>query len=194
MDLAALQNLCKRDPEAYREEFELQRRHFDTQLQIFTLKPHADSDNFESLITFLSHVAPSYPQAMGNFPQQLMDLLEQQASALEPSLRLCIAKVPHLLPLSGLMHGRRSSCCVTATCSPRPPFSPFSSSSSARRTSVRFANRCAASRCFAELRELVYEHIVHDIKRLNLKAKNNQLNRTLQNFMCASLARAPQRD
>lgn len=96
MDLAALQNLCKRDPEAYREEFELQRRHFDTQLQIFTLKPHADSDNFESLITFLSHVAPSYSQAMGNFPQQLMDLLEQQASALEPSLRLCIAKVRYL--------------------------------------------------------------------------------------------------
>lgn len=96
MDLAALQNLVKRDPEAYREEFELQRRHFDTQLQIFTLKPHADSDNFESLITFLSHVAPSYPQAMGSFPQQLMDLLEQQASALEPSLRLCIAKVQHL--------------------------------------------------------------------------------------------------
>jgi protein SDA1 len=39
-----------------------------------------------------------------------------------------------------------------------------------------------------ELRELVYEHIVHDIKRLNLKAKNNQLNRTLQNFMYTMLA------
>lgn len=41
---------------------------------------------------------------------------------------------------------------------------------------------------FAELRELVYEHIVHDIKRLNLKHKNNQLNRTLQNFMYGSFA------
>lgn len=114
MDLAALQNLVKRDPEAYREEFELQRRHFDTQLQIFTLKPHADSDNFESLITFLSHVAPSYPQAMGHFPQQLMDLLEQQATALEPSLRLCIAKVPRLFPIPLLSTPRRSFCCATA--------------------------------------------------------------------------------
>ncbi len=34
-----------------------------------------------------------------------------------------------------------------------------------------------------ELRELVFEHIVHDIKRMNLKHKNNTLNRTLQNFM-----------
>jgi hypothetical protein len=46
---------------------------------------------------------------------------------------------------------------------------------------------CIVPDRFTELRELVYEHIVHDIKRMNLKHKNNQLNRTLQNFMCASL-------
>lgn len=33
------------------------------------------------------------------------------------------------------------------------------------------------------LREMLYNHIVNDIKNANLKAKNNRLNKTLQSYM-----------
>ncbi len=56
MDLSQLQNLVKRDSEAYKEEFQSQLKHFQTQLQIFALKPQTDSTSFEQQIHFLSHV------------------------------------------------------------------------------------------------------------------------------------------
>lgn len=59
MDLLQLQNLCKRDSESYREDFQLQYRHYQTQLQLFKLKPNKESHEFEALINFLSHVRPA---------------------------------------------------------------------------------------------------------------------------------------
>ena len=38
------------------------------------------------------------------------------------------------------------------------------------------------------LRGLLYKHILNDIRKMNLKAKQNQLNRQLQNFMYKMLA------
>lgn len=38
------------------------------------------------------------------------------------------------------------------------------------------------------MREMLYQHIVSDIKRMNQKAKNNTLNKTLQNFMYTMVA------
>lgn len=40
------------------------------------------------------------------------------------------------------------------------------------------------------LRELLYNHIVNDIKNANAKAKNNKLNKTLQSFMFTILESA----
>jgi len=59
MELVQLQNLCKRDPASYKDEFMLQYKHFQTELQIFQLKPAKDSEMFRSLITFVSHVCNS---------------------------------------------------------------------------------------------------------------------------------------
>ena len=59
MELVQLQNLCKRDPASYKDEFMLQYKHFQTELQIFQLKPAKDSEMFRSLITFVSHVCDS---------------------------------------------------------------------------------------------------------------------------------------
>ena len=38
-NLPQLQNLIKRDPESYKEEFQQQWRHFDSTLQVFELNP-----------------------------------------------------------------------------------------------------------------------------------------------------------
>jgi protein SDA1 len=56
MKLPQLQNLIKRDPESYREEFLMQKRHFDSEIDIFKLRPTKDSDRFTELVTFISHV------------------------------------------------------------------------------------------------------------------------------------------
>ena len=55
-NLAQLQNLIKRDPEGYKEEFLLQHRHFLSELDIHKLKPDIHSQKFVDLVTFLSHV------------------------------------------------------------------------------------------------------------------------------------------
>ena len=68
LKLPQLQNLIKRDPEAYREEFELQLRHYQTELQIFQLKPSNSSPRFNGLVTFMSHIAACYPVDMASFP------------------------------------------------------------------------------------------------------------------------------
>ena len=55
-NLPQLQNLIKRDPNSYREDFLLQYRHYDSCFQIFCLKPDGESKEFGELITFISHV------------------------------------------------------------------------------------------------------------------------------------------
>ena len=55
-DLLALQNLVKRDPDGYKEDFERQYRHFKALLSVFSLRPHAESKEFGDLAMFLAHV------------------------------------------------------------------------------------------------------------------------------------------
>ena len=38
-DLTRLQDFCKRDPAAYRQEFMVQLRRFASELQLFTMQP-----------------------------------------------------------------------------------------------------------------------------------------------------------
>jgi protein SDA1 len=56
MDIAQLQNLCRRDPQGYKEDFLLQKGHFDSQLKIYLLKPSKNFEDFEKQIKFLAHV------------------------------------------------------------------------------------------------------------------------------------------
>merc|ERR1712137_1178453 len=83
-DLAALQNQIKRDKDAYFEEFQLQHRHFLSELQLFQQNPSSRSKAFTDLLSFIAQIAPCYPHQLKEFPQQLCDLLEQQATVLVP--------------------------------------------------------------------------------------------------------------
>ena len=60
MDIAQLQQLCRKDPKGYKEDFLTQKRHFDSQLKIFLLKPSKNFDEFEKQIKFLSHVSTNW--------------------------------------------------------------------------------------------------------------------------------------
>lgn len=65
MKLPQLQNLIKRDPEAYKDEFLMQFRHFNSEYEIFKLRPARDYSRFSELITFICHVSGCYKQVGG---------------------------------------------------------------------------------------------------------------------------------
>ncbi|CAG8538880.1 9887_t:CDS:2 [Diversispora eburnea] len=92
INLPQLQNLIKRDPLSYREDFLQQYRHLESQLAIFKLKPDEEAEEFGSLITFISQVAQCYPKETSNFPHQLINLLSEQHQILNSNLRKSIAK------------------------------------------------------------------------------------------------------
>ena len=80
MDLARLQNLIKRDPRAYKEDFDQQYKHFKSQLEIFKLKPKENPKQFSSLIRFISavikfplyiHIWIKQPQGMRIFQRRI---------------------------------------------------------------------------------------------------------------------------
>lgn len=56
LELSQLQNLIKRDPMSYVDEYTRQLRHYETQLKLFQLFPNQDGRNFGDLVSFLSHV------------------------------------------------------------------------------------------------------------------------------------------
>lgn len=85
--LPQLQNLIKRDPKSYEAEFLQQWRHFQSALSIFCLKPDEESKEVSDLVTFISQVAQCYPEITKDFPQQLVDLLQEHHMALHPEVR-----------------------------------------------------------------------------------------------------------
>ncbi|XP_067663845.1 protein SDA1 homolog isoform X1 [Haliotis asinina] len=158
-NLPQLQNLIKRDSESYKDEFLQQYRHYQSNLQLFQLKPSAFSKTLEELLIFLAQVSHCYPAELSEFPQQLRDLLHRHATALDPTMRLSMVKSLILLRNKGL---------IPATSILELFFELF---------------RCQDKL----LRKTLYKYIVTDIKNVNSKRKNMQLNSTLQSFMYTML-------
>lgn len=59
-NLPQLQNLIKRDPESYNEEFMQQFRHFLSIMEIFSLTPDEPNKHLEELIMFIAQVTICY--------------------------------------------------------------------------------------------------------------------------------------
>ena len=96
--LSQLQNLVKRDPSSYAEEFRLQAGAFAAELGILRLRLHEDNEAFRQLAMFMTHVAPSFPA---------------DCAALPPARRAPFVNLPHFLqpaadPAPALLAGRAS--------------------------------------------------------------------------------------
>lgn len=153
--LPQLQNMVKRDPDAYKTEFLMQLRHFESEYQLFLLQPSKESAHFGALVSFLGHVAKCYPAEMAAFPAQIMKLLQDNYLVLDASLRRT------LVQSLTLMRNRNLVDVVTLL---KLFFELF---------------RCPDKR----LRELLYQHIVSDLRGLNATTKNVKVNKALQNFL-----------
>lgn len=55
-NLPQLQNLVKRDPESYRDDFLQQYKFFQNTLEIFKLSPDKESKSLDELVMFLAQV------------------------------------------------------------------------------------------------------------------------------------------
>ncbi|KAL5531528.1 hypothetical protein ACEPAG_4405 [Sanghuangporus baumii] len=74
-NLPQLQNLIKRDPAAYKEEFLQQWNHYRSVLSIFQANPVDQSEEFREMVTFISQVSACYPKETASFPSELSSLL-----------------------------------------------------------------------------------------------------------------------
>ncbi|KAI8086691.1 SDA1-domain-containing protein [Halteromyces radiatus] len=160
--LPQLQNLIKRDPKSYEAEFLQQYRHFQSTLSIFVMKPDEDAKELAELITFISQVSVCYPKETAQFPQHIVDLLQEHCLVLNPELRRSLVQALILLRNRNVLDNTKLLPLF---------FTLFKCKDKA-------------------LRELLYNHIVTDIKNANAKAKNNKLNKTLQSFMFTILESA----
>ncbi len=155
-----LQNLIKRDHMSYREEFLQQYHHFKASLAIVQLRPASPDAHFESLVTFISHVASLYPESREDLPSTLMNLVQREAATLNASMRKCLIQCLLLLRKYNL---------IDLAALLELFFRLF-----------RIQDK--------GLRDFLYDSIVGEIKRANKPQKNNALNKTLQNFMYGLLA------
>lgn len=154
-NLPQLQNLIKRDPDSYFEEFQQQHRHYQSQLQVYQLKPTEHSKDLTDLTMFLCQIAHCYSKELSGLPIQLTDLLQRHGSQMNPDTRMVLCRGLIILRNRGLM-------------SPTSLLELFFEL-------FRCQDRA--------LRQMLYNHIVSDIKSVNAKHKNNKLNTSLQNFM-----------
>ncbi|XP_068222949.1 protein SDA1 homolog [Palaemon carinicauda] len=154
-NLPQLQNLIKRDPISYAEEFERQYSVYSATLVIFEQNPTVHNDQLHELVMFMAQVAQCYPKELKEFPQELMTLLKRHASVLHPEMRMSLVKALVLLRNKNLL-------------------SPTD-------LHILFFQllKCQDK----HLRKFLQQHIVTDIKNLNSKSKNMKLNKELQNFM-----------
>ncbi|XP_064081138.1 protein SDA1 homolog [Macrobrachium nipponense] len=155
LNLPQLQNLIKRDPVSYAEEFERQHSVYAATLVIFEQNPTVFNNQLHELLMFMAQVAQCYPKELDKFPQELMTLLKRHASVLHPEMRMSLVKALVLLRNKNLL-------------------SPTD-------LHILFFQllRCQDK----NLRKFLQQHMVKDIKNLNSKSKNMKLNKELQNFM-----------
>jgi protein SDA1 len=96
-NIPQLQNLIKRDPASYQEEFEQQYRYFESTLQVFKLEPTEYNKTLEEIVMFLAQVAKCYPEQLAKFPQVLVDLLREHSTTIDPDMRMSFCRALILL-------------------------------------------------------------------------------------------------
>ncbi|XP_054271250.1 protein SDA1 homolog [Macrosteles quadrilineatus] len=158
-NLPQLQNLIKRDPVSYKDEFMLQLRHYKSLLQVFWLNPNQVNKSLDELVMFIAQVAHCYPDVLSDYAQELINLLNTHNTVLDPAMRMTFCRALILLRNKNLLQ-------------PTDLLSLF----------------FQLLRCNDKaLRTFLQSHIVTDIKNMNAKHKNAKLNTTLQNFMFSML-------
>lgn len=162
-NIILLQNLVRRDPESYREEFLQQYAHYESLRDIFIASQAThDATEFAELIGFVSAVCGCFPKETANFPGELKALITNNHRDLTPDLREKIIQCLVML---------RNKDVITAESLIQTIFPLLTAYSSG--TNVAGQNAKA-------LRRQVYSTLISLLKSVNTGSKNQKLNRSTQ--------------
>ncbi|PWN40815.1 SDA1-domain-containing protein [Ceraceosorus guamensis] len=179
-NLPALQNLVKRSPTAYADEFGAQWNHYQSMRMLYAANlgeggamsgakiGKEQEDTFCALIGFITQLAPSFPEVTRNFPSDLSELLLNHHSKLGADVRHSAVRALVLL---------RNRDVITSEHLLRTLFPLLSQTTS------------------ATFRSLLQTTILADIKAQNKKAINHRHNRVVQGLLFSVIERGiPARD
>ncbi|KAF8436929.1 protein required for actin cytoskeleton organization and cell cycle progression [Boletus edulis BED1] len=166
-NLPQLQNLIKRDPAAYKEEFLQQYNHYNSIRQLFAISPDDNAEHFRELVTFIAQVAVCYPKETADFASHLSSLVLEHYGALSPDTRKSLLHNLVILRNKNVI----SSIDLLKTLFPLLPRTTSSS-----------------------LRAFVRKTILSDIRTANLRTKNHKLNRAVQAMLFTMVERGMDAD
>ncbi|KAJ3565096.1 hypothetical protein NP233_g7864 [Leucocoprinus birnbaumii] len=177
-NLPQLQNLIKRDPVAYKEEFLQQWTHYNSIREIFKTNPDEQAQNFRELVTFISQVATCYPNETKEFPSHISSLLLENYGALSSDMRKTL--VQNLVML-------RNKDVITSIQHVHSPFLLLLLTDKSRLLQTLFPllPRTTSS----SLRSSIRKTILSDIRTANLKTKNHKLNKAVQSMLFSMVER-----
>ncbi|KAK3026058.1 hypothetical protein RJ639_042550 [Escallonia herrerae] len=168
LSLPSLQSKMKIDPEGYITELALLYSQFKSSLELFHQQAALNFTSISGIggdptvakdlgdrAMFLAHVTPFYPKELANFPKELADLLRSAAKSLPSSLRCHVVQALILLI-------NRQIVDIGET------------------LALFMELQALGDR---PLRTLAFSHVIHSIKRMNQKHKNEAKNRALQNIL-----------
>lgn len=158
-NLPQLQNLIKRDPQSYHEEFLEQKKSFESTIRTFELAPEVYNKSLDELTNFMAQIAKCYPNEMAEFPKEIINLLNTHNTVLDNSMRMSFCTALVLLRNKNILE----------------PMVLLELFFNLLRSNDK------------NLRAYLKIHLVTDIKNLNEKHKNVTLNTKLQNFMYTML-------
>ncbi|CEP62597.1 Sda1p LALA0_S05e09164g [Lachancea lanzarotensis] len=176
-----LQNLVKRDPLSYREEFLQQYSHYESLRDIFMLKAleaqttgDTNTKQFVELVGFVSQVCSCYPEETANFPNELKQLILDYHRSLPFEVREKIVSSLTMLRNKGVISAE------TLIQTMFPLLVAYSSQS----------NSLGHNSHAKEIRKLVYSTIISLLKSCNIGSKNQKLNKSTQ-AICFNLLDQP---
>ncbi|CAK9327083.1 unnamed protein product [Citrullus colocynthis] len=172
LTLPLLQSKMKCDPEGYECELVLIYNQFKSSMELFKQQaslhftsvggigsdPSVAKDLSDRAM-FLAHVTPLYPKHLIEFPKQLADLLNSSSKSLPSGLRCHIAQALILLINRKMVDIQEN-------------------------LALFMELQILGDRT---LRKLAFSHVIHSIKRMNQKHKNEAKNRALQKILFAML-------
>ncbi|KAG7093623.1 hypothetical protein E1B28_007287 [Marasmius oreades] len=161
-NLPQLQNLIKRDPPGYRDEFLQQWNHYNSIRQIFRLNPDEHAAQFRELVAFIAQVATCYPKETQEFPSHISSTLMESYGVLFPETRKALIQTLVMLRNKGVTTSIDLLKCLF-------PLLPRTTSPA--------------------LRSLIRKTILTDIRTANMKSKNHKLNRSIQTMMFGMVER-----
>ncbi|QLL30286.1 hypothetical protein HG536_0A01030 [Torulaspora globosa] len=194
-NIILLQNLVKRDPESYHEEFLQQYAHYESLRDIFMLQGLTGSENIGvsgetgssgssgttstteqllELIGFVSQVCSCFPKETANFPDELKQLVLEHHKSLPFALKEKIIASLTMLRNKGVITAEQFIQTLF------PLLIAYSSQ----------GNALTVNSHARELRQLIYKNLISLLKSCNTGSKNQKLNRSTQ-AVCFNLLDQP---